>query len=285
MDWQFDTVLVFLLFLALTLFAVSTFVVQCPSRVKAYAKHLWLYLLFFTVGEVFTFRWATAVLALISFIALREYFSLIDIRPGDRLGILGGFFSIPLLVFTLLIDNHHIFLAAMPLFVFFFIAFLVTIGGDESVGTVFSIGVIGVGIFLFVFGNGLLGFLTLRSQWVGIIVVVNVSLSDTIAFCLYSTKRPFFQGKLLQYLVAIPVTVTTSILVMDVTSLPLGVSIITSATIPLLVAVSRIIMFHIEKDLGIARDYNSLRRGRLINSSSSLVLVTPTIFFLLNYLT
>ena len=285
MDWQLQTNSVYLLFLAQTLFAVSTFIIQYPARVKAYAKHLWLYLLFFTVSELLSFRWATAVLALISFMALREYFSLIAIRPGDRLAILGGFLSIPLMVSTLLMNNQHIFIAVMPLYVFFLMTFLVTIGGDEPVGTVFSIGVIGVGIFLFVFGNGLLGFLTLYTPWLGIIVVVNVSLSDAIAFCLYSTGKRLFRGRLRQYLVAIPFTVAASILVSDWTFLSREISIITGTAIPLLVAASRLIMSHVESDLGIARDYNSLRRGRLINSSSSLVLVTPIVFFALTYLT
>ncbi len=285
MDWQLNTVSIYLLFLAQTLFAVSTLIVEYPARVKAYSKHLWLYLLFFTIGELFSFRWASVVLSLICFIALREYFSLIAIRTGDRLAILGGFLSIPLMMATLLMHNHHIFIAAIPLYVFFFIPFLVAIGGDESVGTVFSIGVIGVGIFLFVFGNGLLGFLTLCTPWLGIIVVINVSLSDAIAFCLYSTRKPLFQGNLLQYLAAIPVTVASSILVSEWTFLALHVSIIIGTIIPLLVAASRLIMFHIESDLGIAQNYNSLRRGRLINSSSSLVLVTPIVFFALNYLT
>ncbi len=162
MDWQLHTVSVYLLFLTQTLFAISTLIIEYPARVKAYAKHLWLYLLFFTVGELFSFRWATAVLALICFIALREYFSLIAIRSGDRLGILGGFLSIPLMVSTLLMHNHNILIATMPLYVFFII-FLVAIGGGESAGTVFFIGIIGVSIFLFVFSNGLLGFLTIST--------------------------------------------------------------------------------------------------------------------------
>jgi len=285
MDWQLQANSVYLLFLGQTLFTVSTFLTRYPARVKAYAKHLWLYLLFFTVGELFSFRWATAVLALICFMALREYFSLIAIRPGDRLAILGGFMSIPLMMSTLLMNNQYIFIAAMPLYVFFFITFMVAIGGDECVGTVFSIGAIGVGIFLFVFGNGLLGFLTIHSPWLGMIVVINVSLSDAIAFCLHSTGKPLFRGKLIQYFAAIPFTVTVSILSSDWTFLSLYKSIVTGTTIPLLVAVSRLIMSHIESDLGIARDYNSLRRGRLINSSSSLVLVAPVVFFALTYLT
>lgn len=284
MDWQLTAITVYLLFMVQTLFAASTLIIQYPARVQAYAKHLWLYLLFFTVGELLSFRWATSVLALICFMALREYFSLIAIRPGDRLAILGGFLSIPLMISTLLINNQQIFIAAMPLYVFFLITFLVTIGGDDSLGTVFSIGVIGVGIFLFVFGNGLLGFLTLSTPWLGIIVVLNVSLSDAIAFCLYSTRKPLFRGKFIQYLAAVPFTVSVSTLLSDWTGLSFDISLFTGAAIPLLVAVSRLIMFHIESDLGIARDYTSLRRGRLINSSSSLVLVAPVFYFVLTFL-
>lgn len=144
-----------------------------------------VYLLFFTVSELSSFRWATAVIALICFVALREYFSLIAFRSGDRLGILRGFLSIPLMVSTLLMHNHNIFIAAMPLYVFF-ITFLVAIGGEESAGTVFFIGIIGVGIFLFVFCNGLLAFLTISTPWIGIIFLINVFLTYFFQF----SKQP-----------------------------------------------------------------------------------------------
>jgi len=284
MDLPLNTISVYLLFLFQTLFAVSTFFFDCPARVKSYAKHAWLYLLFFTAVELLSFWMATIILATISFIGLREYYSLIAIRPEDRFGIWGGFLSIPLLIFTLLLHNHLLFIAVMPLYAFFLITFLVSLGGDSSDGIVFSVGVIGFGLFLFVFGNGLLGFLTLYNIWLGIIVLINVSLSDAIAFSLYSTEKPIFRGKIIQYLAAIPITVTVSILVSGWTLLSLGNSILIGAAIPLLVAVSRFIMFHIESDLGIARDYNSLRRGRLINSSCSLIMVAPIIFYSLMYL-
>jgi phosphatidate cytidylyltransferase len=284
MDIPSHVISLYLLFFFQTLFVVSTFFLDCPARVESYAKHVWLYLLFFTVGEMLSFSLATAVLAIISFIGLREFYSLIAIRPGDRFGIWGGFLSIPLMILTLLLHNHLLFILVMPLYAFFLITFLVGMGGDTSDGIVFSVGAIGFGLFLFVFGNGLLGFLTLNNIWLGLIVLINVSFSDAIAFCLYSTGQRIFTGKIIQYLAAIPITLTASILMSDWTFLSLRDSIVVGTAIPVLVAVSRFIIFHIESDLGIAQDYNSLRRGRLINSSCSLLLVAPIIFYSLNYL-
>jgi len=54
MDWQLHTVSDYLLFLNQTLFAIFILIIEYPARVKAYAKNLWLYLLFLTVGELFS---------------------------------------------------------------------------------------------------------------------------------------------------------------------------------------------------------------------------------------
>lgn len=241
---------------------------------------MWLYLLFFAFGKATSASFAIGILGIICFLELREYFSLINIRPQDRFALWGGFLAILFMTCTLLIHDHELFIFIMPLYAFFLIPLLVSVGGKEPEGTVFSIGAIGCGLFLFVFGNGLLGFLTIYIPWAAIILFINVSLSDAISFGLYSTGKRLFTGKIIQYLAAIPITVAITTQLTDSNIVSLNHSIMIGVVTPLLVAISRFIMFHIESDLGIARDYQSLRRGRLINSCCSLVMVTPIIFFI-----
>jgi predicted CDP-diglyceride synthetase/phosphatidate cytidylyltransferase len=277
---QISSATILTLFAIQTLVNVSTLFINCPARVKAYTRHMWLYLLFFVSGKAISTSFAIGVLSIICFLELREYFSLINIRPQDRFALWGGFLAIVFMICALLIHDHELFIFIMPLYAFFLIPLLVSVGGKEPEGTVFSVGAIGCGLFLFVFGNGLIGFLTLYMPWVAIILFINVSLSDAIAFGLYSTGKRLFTGKIIQYLAAVPITVAITTQLTALNLLSLKSSIMIGAVTPLLVAISRYIMFHIESDLGIARDYQSLRRGRLINSCCSLVMVTPIIFFI-----
>lgn len=284
MDIPLSQISIYLLFVVQSLFAGSTLFFDYPVRVTSYAKHLWMYLFFITVAIKFSISAASIFLAIICFLALREYYSLIAIQKGDRLAILGSFLAIPLMLLTLVINTPWIFIALGPLYAFFLIPFLVSVGSDDPNGVLFSATIIDFGLFLFVYGNGLFGFLVLNNIWLAVIVLINVSLSDAIAFLLYSMQKRQFSGKINQYLVSIPFTVTSTLLVSDWTSLNIAQSLFIGSIVPVFIAVIRYTMFYIESDLGTAQEYNSLRRGRLINSSCSLVLTSPVILYFLLFL-
>ena len=272
---------IYLLFAVQCLFAGSTLFLGYPERVRSYAKHLWVYLLFIAVAVKFSLHAASIILAIISFMALREYYSLIAIRTGDRLAIWGGFLAIPLMLLTHITNNPLIFITIGPVYAFLFIPLLVSFGNHNADGVLFSSTIIGFGLFVFVYGNGLFGFLALKNIWFAVIALVNVSLSDAIAFLLFSTQKRQFTGKFVQYLAAVPCTVTATLLVSDLTTLGYAQSILAGALTPMFVALIRYLMVHIESDLGTAQEYTSLRRGRLINSSCSLVLTSPILYYLI----
>lgn len=270
---------IYMIFGMITVFGVSSVFIDYPERMVAYLKHMWLYFLFITVTIAISPNIGVIVLALISFMGMREYFTLTTIRPQDRLGVWGAFLTIPCMALALWMNWYHPFVVFMLLYSFLGISYLVVLGGGTSDGTVFSIGVIVFGILLFVVGNGHVGFLTIGSAWLTVLVIVAISLVDSIAFFLsISLKWPIFEGYVTKYLISLPATVAIFLVFTPEIYLSRLGAVVIGASVPILVAAIRYIMIHVEKDLGIAADYETLRRGRLINSSSPLIMTVPLIF-------
>lgn len=270
---------IYMIFGMITVFGVSSVFIDYPERMVAYLKHMWLYFLFITVTIAISPNIGVIVLALISFMGMREYFTLTTIRPQDRLGVWGAFLTIPCMALALWMNWYHPFVVFMLLYSFLGISYLVVLGGGTSDGTVFSIGVIVFGILLFVVGNGHVGFLTIGSSWLAVLVIVAISLVDSIAFFLsISLKWPIFEGYVTKYLISLPATVAIFLVFTPEIYLSRLGAVVIGAIVPILVAAIRYIMIHVEKDLGIAADYETLRRGRLINSSSPLIMTVPLIF-------
>lgn len=270
---------IYMIFGMITVFGVSSVFIDYPERMVAYLKHMWLYFLYITVTIAISPNIGVIVLALISFMGMREYFTLTTIRPQDRLGVWGAFLTIPCMALALWMNWYHPFVVFMLLYSFLGISYLVVLGGGTSDGTVFSIGVIVFGILLFVVGNGHVGFLTIGSSWLAVLVIVAISLVDSIAFFLsISLKWPIFEGYVTKYLISLPATVAIFLVFTPEIYLSRLGAVVIGAIVPILVAAIRYIMIHVEKDLGIAADYETLRRGRLINSSSPLIMTVPLIF-------
>ena len=57
----------------------------------SYFGFVWAFLLAFTVAELDYFRPGNWILGVLSFLALREFFSMIDFRLQDRLAVLGAY--------------------------------------------------------------------------------------------------------------------------------------------------------------------------------------------------
>ena len=270
---------IYIIFGILTLIGISTVFIDYPERVVAYLKHLWLYFLFFTVTASISHNAGIIFLALISFLAMREYFTLVSIRPQDRIAVWGAFFTIPCMAAALFVNGYQPFIIFILLYSFLGISFLVVTGGGKSEGTIFSIGIVTFGILLFVVGNGHVGFMTFESIELTVLVVIAVGLTDTISFYLSSSpKWPGSGWYISKYLVSIPITVLVFLIGTNGSALSTIEALTIGVILPVIVAANRYIMIHIEKDLGIAADYETLRRGRLINSSCPLIMTVPIIF-------
>ena len=72
----------------------------------------------------------TALFAVISFIALREFLSLAPVRPEDRLIVLVAYLTIPVSYGFIAADIYGFFLVFVPVYVFLFVPFLMAVIGQ-----------------------------------------------------------------------------------------------------------------------------------------------------------
>ena len=84
---------------ALTLLAPTARRIGLPVPVAIYLPYLWAFFLFFAVAEFVSFAVGIWVLAVLSFLALREYFTLVDLRIQDRWGMLAAYLAIPFMFY------------------------------------------------------------------------------------------------------------------------------------------------------------------------------------------
>lgn len=102
---------------------------------------------------------ATAILfALVSFMALREYMSIIPVRQVDRTAILLAYAAVPVQYWFVYDDWYGMFSIFIPVYVAAAIAFRLVLAG-ESKGFIRSIGMLQWGLFLTVYNLSHLAFL------------------------------------------------------------------------------------------------------------------------------
>jgi phosphatidate cytidylyltransferase len=244
-----------------------------------YVFYLWIYFLIFTISEVQSFNLAIWVLAALCFVALKEYFSLLNIRLQDRWSLWGAYLAIPFMVYFIQVGWYEMFAISIPVYAFLITSFLVTIGGQERNGTVFSIGAINFGLFLFVYCIGHLGYLTRYSVWLAILLVLNVTVCDAFAYLLDLQKK--FTWK--KVLVAMPFTVFLTLTLSEWTGIPWKHSIILGLLIPPLVGMSRRTIMFIESDLQISREQLIPGKGEIIDNMKSYLFVSPIIFHYIRF--
>ncbi len=278
-----SAVVIILIFLALSLFLLlkKTFKIRFPY--DSYLNYLWTFSLIFAVSEAVSFKIAIWILAFLCFMALREYFSLVDIRLQDRWGIWGAYLSIPFMIIFIQLNYYGFFIISIPVYGFLVIPFLVTLGGKEVEGTLLSVGIIDLGIFLLVYCIGHIGYLSLFSTWWAIMLILNVTACDVIAILLRKWKNHRCSNVLTQYFVSAPITVCVTLALSYWTGIPWFHSIFLGILIPLLVAIGRHTIRYIEKDLGISRDQLRPGRGQVIDNLRSFLYVAPVIFHYLRF--
>ena len=140
MDWPGATVGIYAVFAVLSAFLVSRKALKKHSYFDSYLNHTWIYFLSFAVCERVSVTAGIWILALVSFWALREYFSLIHIRLQDRVGILVAYLSIPFMFYFIQIDWYGMFIVSIPVYAYLAIPLFVSLGGRETKGIVLSTG-------------------------------------------------------------------------------------------------------------------------------------------------
>lgn len=274
---------VLLIFLCLSLFSILKRIFKIKFTYDSYFNYLWTFSLMFAVSEAISFKISIWILALLCFVALREYFTLVDIRLQDRWGILGAYLSIPFMIIFIQLDAYGIFIISIPIYAFLVIPFLITLGGKEIEGTLFSIGVIDFGIFLLVYCIGHIGYLSLLSTWMAVMLILNVAVCDLISILMRKRIKPPRHWVLPQYFMSVPVIVILTLVLSEWTRIPRLHCIFLGILIPALVAIGRHTIRYIEKDFGIRRDELVPGKGQVLDSLRSFLYTAPIVFHYIRY--
>ena len=249
----------------------------------SYLSYTWLFFLTFVLAELIGYAASVWMLALISFWAIREYFSLINIRLQDRLALVGAYLSIPFMYYYIQTEWYGMFIVSIPVYAFLAIPILVAWGGKESEGTVFSIGAIDFGLFLFVFCVGHVGYLLSYSVWMAALLILNVLVCDLANYVArHNLVRPAART-LVAWLVPLPVVLALSLALSPWTQIPPIHSIILALMTPVLVQMGHHTGRFVEADLGIQEDLLVPGRGQILDNLQSLFYAAPVMFHYIRY--
>jgi len=239
---------------------------------------LWAFFLVFTAAVWGAPKPALWILAVLSFRALREYFSLVDLRLADRGGVWAAYLSIPFMTFLIQIDWYGLFIISIPIYAFLLVPFLVVVGDPKGTGAVLSIGAIDFGLFLLVYCLGHVGYLMSYAPWMAILVVMLVAVVDTV-IRLPGTRF----GLVGRAALAAPVTLALALLLAPWTTIPRAHSIALALLIPALVMMGTFTIRALERDLGIASDRPGPGRGRELDSLRPYLFAAPVAFHYLRW--
>lgn len=270
-------------FAILTLLALVRRRLPLPAPVSIYLPYLWTFLLAFTLGELVTPRLGVWVLAALSFLALREYLTLVDLRIQDRWAVLAAYLAVPFLFYYVHSDWYGMFVISVPVYGFLVIPFAVALGSDQAEGAVFSVGVLELGLFLLVYCIGHVAYLSVYCSWMSVFLVGSVALCDLLAYLLRARDRSLLASLLLQALVPAPAVAGLGLLLGPWSGIPWGHALALGLLIPALVAMGCFTIDHLEEDLGIERARLRPGRGEILNSLKSFLYAAPVVFHYLRY--
>ncbi|MEM8772493.1 MAG: phosphatidate cytidylyltransferase [Pseudomonadota bacterium] len=110
----------------------------------------WFMITIFTLAILTNRIVSTVFLALVAFMALKEYLSLIPTRRVDRIILLFAYWSIPLQFYFAHNDRYGLFLTFIPVWVFLFIPMAMTLMGKTE-GFLRAVGTVSWGMMITVF--------------------------------------------------------------------------------------------------------------------------------------
>jgi len=250
----------------------------CKGRFTntAYLRSVWVFFLAIAASEWISFTVTIWILTLLSFCALREFFSLVDIRLEDRWGILLSYLSIPCMFYLIYIEWYGFFIIAIPVYAFLVIPFFVALGGKHR-GIVFSMGVLDFGLFFYVYCMGHVCYLIFFSEKVAIITILAVAIADAISRYLH--RRSYGLTCLLQAIIIVPFCLILN----KYSSVPLRHCVALGLLIPILSCMGLFTLIKLEQDLGICSDRLQPGRGKTIEALKAYLFTVPVVFHYLRW--
>lgn len=256
--------------------------VEERTALDSHLRYTWVFFLVFVVSEFISFRVGVWILAVVSFWALREYLSLVDLRAEDRVGMFGAYFSIPFMMYFIQDDWYGMFIVSIPVYVFLAIPLLVSLGGREARGAVFSIGALDFGLFLCVFCLGHLGYLLLFSTWKAVTLVVSVGVCDVLGWWVCGRVKGLWRRVGASYAASAPLTVVLVLGLSSWSEIPKGHAVVLGLLIPLLVVLGRHAGDYVKRDLGVPDDALP-GRGGVLEGLRSFFYAAPVVFHYVRY--
>ncbi len=283
MRYDLSAITLLVVFIALSGFNIYRMLSRGKQLWSSNLVYSWIFFLGFVVAEFYSFSVGIWVLAVLSFIALREYFSLIDIRLQDRWGILGAYLSIPFMFYFIQIDWYGMFIISIPVYAFLTAPLLVTLGGRETAGTVFSVGAIDFGLFLFVYCIGHVGYLLLYETWMPVLLVLSIGICDLTTRILHNRMISGWLGLGGRLFIPMLFTILLSRLLSPWTGIPSTHSVILGAMLPILAVMGQHTGDFLKADLGVEEDFLFAGKGQILDNLKSFFFTAPVMFHYIRY--
>ena len=161
------------------------------------------------------------------------------------------------------------------------VPFLVALGARDARGSVFSIGAIDFGLFLFVYCLGHLAYLTRFSIPLALFLVLGVAMVDLIE----RAVRRAGGGAFLCFAAAVPPGFLLAAILGRPDGLPGVHQVGLALLLPLLVLMGSFTLRRVETDLGIDPEQLEPGRGRIIDGLRAQLFSAPVVFHYLRYFT
>jgi phosphatidate cytidylyltransferase len=266
-----------LVLLVVGLLLIAELMSKGRFSLPGYLAYFWLFLLICVITDFFSFTPAVWLMAIVSFRALREYFSLVDLRLEDRWGILVSYLSIPFMIYLIQIDWYGFFIVSIPIYAFVIVPFLVTLGDSQGQGSLLSIGAIDFGLFFFVFCLGHIAYLAYFSTWLVLLLLLGV-VGCNVAGAIFAGR-----GRIPGFLLSCLITLALTLGLRTWTLVPTGPAVFLGFLIPVLVHMGNYTVGVLEVDLGISSADLEPGRGRVLDSLKSYLFTAPIVFHFLRW--
>ena len=265
-----------ILFISLSLLQIILYLKKNRSEFIGSFQILWVFFLVLTVSEWASFTIGLWILAFLSFYVLREFFSLVDIRLEDRLGILVSYLAIPFMFYIIQIKWYGLFIISIPVYSFLLIPFFVALG-KNSKGIVFSVGVLDFGLFFYVFCMGHLGYLILYSERMATLLIVTIALTS------FNFRFLKEKNKALQLTLSVIVSSILYFVSVNWSGIPTSHSVVLGMILPLVAGIGDFTLKAFENDLGIRAERLQPGRGQYIEAAKLYLFTAPVAFHYLRW--
>ena len=271
------------IFILLSLIGVISLLRKKKSVYLSYINYIWIFFLILITAETISFYISCWGWGILSFFTLREYFSLVDLRLQDRIGVLAAYLSIPFMMHFVHTDWYNMFIITIPVYSFLVIPFLISLAGKDSTGAINSIGTIDFGLFLFVYCMGHLAYLSFHSTWMTAMLVLTIAVCDLVSLLINGRINVMWKKVVVKYLIPLPVTVTITLLLSEWTGIPVMHAIALGLIVPALVIIGNHTISYFESDLGIVKTDLQPGRGLIIDNIKSMLFTAPIVFHYIRY--